>query len=68
MDKAVKAESDVAGESSAAKAIKVKTEVVDAAIMVGNDLGPIIASGPELGISTKMTARFCSYKGRDVEP
>lgn len=33
MDKAVKIQSGAAGESSAIKAIKVKTEIVDAAIV-----------------------------------
>ncbi|KAL6816881.1 hypothetical protein V8C40DRAFT_80465 [Trichoderma camerunense] len=53
MDKAVKAQSGAAGESSAIKAIKVKTETVDAAIVVDNELGPIIASGPALGMSPR---------------
>ncbi|UKZ82056.1 hypothetical protein TrVFT333_009839 [Trichoderma virens FT-333] len=35
---------------------------IDAAVIVDNELGPIIASGPVLGMSTTMTAKFCSFK------
>ncbi|KAL6861020.1 hypothetical protein J3F83DRAFT_767824 [Trichoderma novae-zelandiae] len=63
-DVTAEAQSGAAGENSAPKASRVKTEIVDAAVMAGDELGPVIASGPNLGISTKMRAKFFDGTGK----
>lgn len=35
---------------------------------VGNELGPVIACGLTLGMPTKITAKFCSFKATDLDP